>query len=84
VGAIDCVKVYGEANVVGDKDELDHPAVLKKTGSIADGEDIGVAKDRQIFAQAIAFRRTDEYDGARFCTGDIRYVIYTYGKIADG
>ena len=72
--AADCIEVHGEADVIGDEDELDHAAALQEVGCIADGEDIGIAEDCKIFAQVVTFCCADEYNFAGFRTGDIGEV----------
>jgi len=60
--AIDGVEVDGEADVIGDVEELDHSTVLEEVGCIADSEDVGIAENCEIFAQVIHFSCADEYD----------------------
>jgi len=72
--AADGIEVHGEADVIGNKDELDHAAALQEVRCIADREDIGIAEDCKIFAQVVTFCCADEYNFAGFCAGYIREV----------
>jgi hypothetical protein len=77
---IDGVEVDRESDVIGDEDELDHPAMLKKIGCIADCENVGIAENRKIFAEVITFSCADKYNGAGFCGRDVREVSDMNGK----
>ena len=83
MGAINGIKIYREPNVMSDEDELNHPSTLEKIGCIADGEDVGVRQNGEVFAHAFTLSGTKEDDRTGFCAGYIREVFDVNGQVID-
>jgi hypothetical protein len=63
LGRPDRIKVYGESNVVLDVEELDHPAVLKEIGGVADCQNRLTAQRVEIGCYTSALGGTNECKG---------------------
>jgi len=83
VSAADRVEIDGKADVIGDEDELDHSAMLKKIRRVAHGEDVGASEDREIFVDAVTFSGADEDNRAKFCPADVGEMRDVNGQITD-
>jgi hypothetical protein len=84
MGAIDSVKVDSEADAILLQNELDHAATVEKIGRVADGEDVRLGDDSEIFAELSFFRRADEENFATVRLRNIGDAHDAYGTVIDG
>src|SRR5690242_17275801 len=83
-GLLSGSQIHGKANAITFKNELDHPAALKKVRIVAHCEDVEFAKYRKIAAQALRFRSSNENDATTRRVLRARNTSRDYAFAVDG